>query len=327
MPLPHDRELIASLTQEALSLSDGVYFTTAPHMLPYKGVTTIGKGEFLQSPSGLYSLEFLENGDLGLFAGNVQLWQAYRQVNRGAPGYIEFDPATGVMRMYSSTHTLWWDSLTVFQRIRVCMPESPPPFCRVIPRIIHHALPNGKAPYELRVTDHGNVEIVDSLGKVFFETSTSNQGMLITDITAHADYATGQTTPDLLVPFLGQWSMVPVDVRMMFNVAAYTALDEWKIFSIHFAPSIGKVEEWVGATKKTNGTLSLLYIHVVSTGTPIQQYRPVQVPSCHRCWFHSCCSTHTVNVPRGFEADELLSMVISLRRAGFFALQNIIAAL
>ena len=329
LPSSHDTEMIAALTQEALSLTNGVYFATAPHTLPYMGVTVIGKGEFLQSPSGLYVLQFQENGDLGLFSGNVQLWQAPRTENRGSPGHVEFDPKTGVMSMYSMTDELWWDSRMVTRNVRRCYIRNPwrTWYCQMVPQPFHNPVPSGTAPYELRMTDHGNVEIVDATGKVFFETATSHQGMLISDITATAAYATGRTPSENLLGFLGGWSMVPVAVKVMFETAAYGKEDQWEVFSIHFTPDQGVVEEWVGATQQSNGTISLLYLHIKSVGTPVQQYRPVQVPSCHRCWFHSCCSTHTVNVPRGFEANELVSMVIALRRAGFFALESIIATL
>lgn len=329
IPSPHIRDisLVESLTQEALALSDGVFFSTAPHMLPYKGVTTIGKGEFLQSPSGLYTLQFLDNGDLGLFAGGVQLWYAYKVQNRGEPGHIEFDHENGVLRMYSDTNVIWWDSLTVVRNVRECRGMHYVKWCRMVPRVCHDPVPKGKGPYKLLITDNGNVEIVDTMGKVFFETATSEQGLLISDISAKADYMKGITTPENLVSFLESWTSVPVDVRIMFETSIYAALDEWKIFSVHFSPSQGVVEEWVGASKQNNGTVSLLYIHILSAGKPIQQYTAIRVPSCHRCWFHSCCSTNTVNVPRGFHADELTSMVISLRRAGFFALENIIATI
>ena len=329
LPSPHIRDisLIESLTQEALALSDGVFFSTAPHMLPYKGVTTIGKGEFLQSPSGLYTLQFLDNGDLGLFAGGVQLWFAYKVQNRGEPGHIEFDQETGVLRMYSATNILWWDSLTVFRNVRECRGMHYVKWCQMVPRVYNDPVPKGKGPYKLLMTDNGNVEIVDTLGKVFFETATSEQGLLIADISAKANYMKGVTTPENIMSFLDSWTSVPLDVRIMFETSIYAALDEWKIFSVHFSPSQGVVEEWVGASKQNNGTVSLLYIHILSAGKPIQQYTPIRVPSCHRCWFHSCCSTNTVNVPRGFHADELTSMVISLRRAGFFALENIISTI
>ena len=329
LPSPHirDTSLVDSLTQEALALSDGVFFSTAPHMLPYKGVTTIGKGEFLQSPSGLYTLQFLDNGDLGLFAGGVQLWYAYKVENRGEPGHIEFDPETGVLRMYSATNVVWWDSLTVIRNTRECRGMHYVKWCHMVPRVYHDPIPKGKGPYKLLMTDNGNVEIVDTLGKVFFESATSEQGLLIADISSKADYMKGVTTPENLVSFLDSWTSVPLDVRIMFETSVYAELDEWKIFSVHFSPSQGIVEEWVGASKQNNGTVSLLYIHILSAGKPIQQYTPIRVPSCHRCWFHSCCSTNTVNVPRGFHVDELTSMVISLRRAGFFALENIISTL
>ena len=326
---PHIRDisLVDSLTQEALALSDGVFFSTAPHMLPYKGVTTIGKGEFLQSPSGLYTLQFLDNGDLGLFAGGVQLWYAYKVQNRGEPGHIEFDHEKGVLRMYSSTNELWWDSLTVIRNVRECRGMHYVKWCHMVPRVCHDPEPKGKGPYKLLLTDNGNVEIVDTLGKVFFESATSEQGLLIADINSKADYTTGVTTIENLTSFLETWTSVPLDVRIMFETSIYAALNEWKIFSMHFSPSQGVVEEWVGASKQNDGTVSLLYIHIVSAGKPIQQYTPIRVPSCHRCWFHSCCSTNTVDVPRGFHVDELTSMVISLRRAGFFALENIISNL
>ena len=323
-----DLTLINELMKESLTLTNGVYFSTASNSLPHEGVTTIGKGEFLQSPSGLYVLQFLDNGEMGVFAGNVQLWKAPR-VGSGEPGHISFDPKTGVMRMYSSTDDEWWNSLSTTRKVRECYIRNPwrTWYCRMVSRPFSNPLPNGKAPYLLIVTDNGNVEIVDSSGKVFFETATSNQGMLIADITATADYATGVTTPSNIIPFLGRWSQVPVDLRIMFETAVYAGEDEWKIFSIHFDPSQGVIEEWVGAAKQTNGTISLLYIHVKSVGKPVQQYTPVHIHQCHRCWFHTSCSDSTTNVPRGFEADELVSMVVSLRRAGFFALQNIISTL
>jgi hypothetical protein len=296
-------------------------------MLPYKGVTTIGKGEFLQSPSGLYTLQFLDNGDLGLFAGGVQLWYAYKEQIRGEPGHIDFDQEKGVLRMYSSTNVLWWDSLTVLRNVRECRGMHYVKWCHMVPRVCRDPEPKGKGPYKLLMTDNGNVEIVDTLGEVFFESATSEQGLLIADINSKADYTTGVTTIENLTSFLETWTSVPLDIRIMFETSIYAALDEWKIFSMHFSPSQGVVEEWVGASKQNNGTVSLLYIHIVSAGKPIQQYTPIRVPSCHRCWFHSCCSTNTVNVPRGFHVDELTSMVISLRRAGFFALENIISNL
>jgi len=325
---PRDLALINELMKEALSLSNGVYFSTAPHQLPYHGVTTIGKGEFLQSPSGLYVFQFLDNGDLGVFAGNTQLWQASLSDNRGDPGHVEFDPKTGVMAMYSSAREEWWNSLTVIRNVRECGRRGRRMYCRMVKRTFANPSPNGKSPYRLVATDNGNVEIVDSNGKIFFETATSERGLLIADVTATADYATGTTTPSNIIPFLGgEWSHIPVDVRIMFEMASYAGEDQWKIFSINFAPSKGIVEEWVGATKIVNGMISLLYIHVKSVGTPVQQYTPVHIHACHRCWFHTSCSDSTTNVPRGFEADELVSMVISLRRAGFFALQNIISTL
>jgi hypothetical protein len=321
-----DLNLVNELMKESLSLTNGVYFSTEPDSLPYKGVTVIGKGEFLQSPSGLYVLQFLDNGEMGVFAGNVQLWQASHG-GSGEPGHISFDPKTGVMRMYSSTGVEWWNSLSTTRNVRECRGMHYVKWCHMVPRPYSNPPPNGKAPYLLVMTDNGNVEIVDSMGKVFFETATSERGILIADITATADYATGVTTPEDIIPFLGIWSHVPVDVRIMFETASYEGENDWKIFSINFAPSHAMVEEWVGATKMANGTISLLYIHVKSVGNPVQQYRPVHIHSCHRCWFHTSCSDSTTNIPRGFEADELVSMVISLRRAGFFALQNIISTL
>ena len=323
-----DLALINELMKESLSLTDGVYFSTEPDSLPHKGVTVIGKGEFLQSPSGLYVLQFLDNGDMGVFAGNVQLWQAPR-VGSGEPGHISFDPENGVMRMYSSTDVEWWNSLSTIRNSRECYIRNPwrTWYCRMVPRPASNPLPTGKAPYRLVVTDNGNVEIVDSVGKVFFETATSDREMLISDITAIADYAKGVTTPENLIQFLQGWGNVPVEVRIMFETASYAGEDQWKIFSIHFAPSQGMVEEWVGATKMVNETISLLYIHVKSVGKPVQQYTPVHIHQCHRHFFHKSCSDSTTNVPRGFEADELLSMAISLRRAGFFALQNLISRL
>ena len=79
--------------------------------------------------------------------------------------------------------------------------------------------------------------------------------------------------------FLSQWSLVPVDLRIMFETAEYAREDQWQLFSMHFSTAEGTVEEWLGATKQVNGTISLLYIHLLSTGQPVQQYTPVQVPS------------------------------------------------
>ena len=63
-----------------------------------------------QSPNGLYVLQFLSDGNLGLFAGGVELWSAPRTANRGIPGKVAFDPQTGIVTMYSTAGQEWWAS-------------------------------------------------------------------------------------------------------------------------------------------------------------------------------------------------------------------------
>ena len=65
---------------------------------------------FPQSPNGLYVLQFLSDGNLGLFAGGVELWQAPRTANRGIPGRVSFDPRTGIVSMHSAQGEQWWAS-------------------------------------------------------------------------------------------------------------------------------------------------------------------------------------------------------------------------
>jgi len=297
-------DLTDAMLAESQHLANGAVSNLAPATL-MEG-QTLPADDYLQSQSGLYAVTLQTNGNFVLYSGGLSIWSS------GTPGrdgdfYRLVMQPTGTL---SHTHGLG-SSLCLAWSLTLSAIFT-------AGNLVLYASGNsvswssgtaGKSsgPYQLLLQDDGNLVIQDGRGSPIWQTNTAGKGALVASIAAQVDSQRGTVHVDAVNSLLDSWHLpgqgdYDASIYAQFQAAAFAAQSQFQVvtFNIKLNPDkyMGKVvkgksvtyDEWLGASHMIGDQLTMVYMHIVSTGTPIQQFVTTVSHNCQKCKLFATCT-------------------------------------
>ena len=144
-----------------------------------------------------------------------------------------------------------------------------------------------------------------------------NTASLLSHMNTTHSYRMGAASAENLDAMIQSWKL-PEDISAMFAQSAFALTEQFQTFTFNVAPSYSYYEQWIGATKNVDYVVTITYMHVVATATPITQKQLITTRSCHKCYlFFTCCSSASAWVSRGYVKTEIETMMTALRALAF----------